>query len=1552
MIGMACGILALAGFSVARAQSAYSNAVMSLNPVAYWPLNETTVPSGVYMATNLGSAQASGNGYYESWWTTNSSSGFALEGTNNIVHSTGGIAGDPTDTALQCGGTGQYLVLPRATGGVTNSAVTLAPPFSVEMWIYIHSVDKLREIMTEGGNNVQLGPDFGNALGQEGIEFGINTTHFYWKTYDGPGVAANSLTSATGGVASNTWYHVVLTFDGTHKNLYVNGAVKSATLSAKNAIGALYMPDFVSPMIFGNGNELGSGNSAVFDGSVDEMAVYNYVLDSTAVNNHYNTGINPAPATSYVQTVLADTPTIYLRLDEPLFTAPNLASLPVAANLGSLGASANGLYQPGTVPGAPGPTFTGFGSLSNAVALNFMNAGVDVGGGALPAQLNPTGTQPLTVMTWFRGNPADAGPRIQDLISHGTNSYRIGLDLTPGNNFNPGAGPQLAFTNATDLLNAGMDLNDGQWHMAAGVSDGTNEFLYLDGLLVKSNASVASIPGNPQDLILGGDPYFLGPIPGAGTGLKGGVFYDGSIAHVAFFTNALSASQIQQVFSAANVPPVIHVQPSPTDLTLTVGTNVFLPTVVSGSSPINYQWYTTNNTPVSGQTGSSLIIPSTTVGDSSGYYLVAANNFGSATSAIVNVTVFGPPIVTQSTPSDVRVFTGTAPKLNITIVGTPPFAYQWMANGTNIDGATNASFTVDTTQLGATTYIGAITNSSGVAFVTNIVTVLADPTAPYPAAVLTDHPIAYYRLDEGGGTTAYDYAGGNNATYTNVNQWVPGYNSTSDPNETAAEFGDVPPNNDYAGNVPSYVNFETNSGNVEFSVEAWATQYFISGAGNGIVTLGSGGADQFLIDAGGTGSALRFVVRNAAGTSFAANSGTVIANDGLWHHLVGVCDEAGGHLFFYMDGVQIATTAITPGSGIMASTVPLSIGARESSNNPPNNYDYQLLGAIDDVAIYNQALSSTQVRNHYFSAGAAPLITKLQPVNASANENGSVTFTVTASGSPPVTYQWFDNNGTPIALATNATLTLTGVQSAQAGNYSVTVTDSFGSSSTNTSLVVNSGAPVLAADIQPTNIACYAGAPNTLFVTVDGTEPLAYQWLLNGAIIPDATNASYNFAALAGTNEYSVTVSNSFGGLESGTATVGAITPVLFRANDYTSSLRITFNGYSKAGTLTNFPVLVRLSTNIPGFSYGQFASSSGADLTFGSGTNTQALADEIEQWNPAGESLVWVQVPLISSNTDFITAYWGNPAQTEPAASNTNGAVWKGPFSAVPEFDLVWHLNQSTFPFTDSALQFPSTNGGPGTAGTGIVGAGLAFDGTGTFLNAGNINLSNSFTLSSWINISPSIGNIMTIWASKPGSGTADGFAMNVNNFNTTDGALRFITGNGTSTGPVTSPAGSVTFGQWHLVTATVDTTANTARVFVDGTDVTTGKTNILADFSKTNNIILGVASDGFFSFEGTMDEARVENGTRSPNWIWASWATVSTNANFATYSAVNSSAIVSPTLGFSVSGGNVQLNWTTGTLQSANEAQGPYSDIVGATSPYPVPLDKSRQFYRLRVP
>ncbi|MFM2294288.1 MAG: hypothetical protein RLZZ350_701 [Verrucomicrobiota bacterium] len=102
--------------------------------------------------------------------------------------------------------------------------------------------------------------------------------------------------------------------------------------------------------------------------------------------------------------------------------------------------------------------------------------------------------------------------------------------------------------------------------------------------------------------------------------------------------------------------------------------------------------------------------------------------------------------------------------------------------------------------------------------------------------------------------------------------------------------------------------------------------------------------------------------------------------------------------------------------------------------------------AIDDLTV---VFSSGSV------APTAPTITT-PPVSQTATVGSDVTFTVVASGTAPLSYQW-QFNSTNLAGATNDTLTLTGVTTNQTGNYSVTVTNAGGSTnSQNATLTVSS----------------------------------------------------------------------------------------------------------------------------------------------------------------------------------------------------------------------------------------------------------------------------------------------------------------------------------------------------------------------------------------------------------------------------------------------------------------------------------------------------------------
>jgi hypothetical protein len=293
-----------------------------------------------------------------------------------------------------------------------------------------------------------------------------------------------------------------------------------------------------------------------------------------------------------------------------------------------------------------------------------------------------------------------------------------------------------------------------------------------------------------------------------------------------------------------------------------------------------------------------------------------------------------------------------------------------------------------------------------------------------------------------------------------------------------------------------------------------------------------------------------------------------------------------------------------------------------------------------------------------------------------------------------------------------------------------------------------SNAPVLITDVQPLAQIVWQGDPVSFTVAATGMSPLSYQWSLNGQNIPGATNSTYSFAALAETNDYQVTVSNSFGGIDSSTGAVIGVAATFLNPVNY-NRMKITFSGYTNDGSLPDFPVLVRLSANIPGFSYAQFVSpNTGADLRFTS-ANGRELPFQIDQWNPNGESQVWVQVPSITTTNDYITANWGNPSDSAMQPCNTNGTVWTT-LDGSNNFLLVYHLSQAGFPFVDSTLQYPANSGmAPGTT-TGMIGNGSAFNGSSQFLNAGLVTTEKVFTLSAWVNIAPTATSEQTIWCNK----------------------------------------------------------------------------------------------------------------------------------------------------------------------------------------------------------
>ncbi len=215
-------------------------------------------------------------------------------------------------------------------------------------------------------------------------------------------------------------------------------------------------------------------------------------------------------------------------------------------------------------------------------------------------------------------------------------------------------------------------------------------------------------------------------------------------------------------------------------------------------------------------------------------------------------------------------------------------------------------------------------------------------------------------------------------------------------------------------------------------------------------------------------------------------------------------------------------------------------------NSSPINGATDSMLVLTNVQLAQQGNYSVVVSNIYGKAtsssaslvvNAPPTITT-QPQDRTLPAGTNVSFNVSVSGSPTLRYQW-RLNGTNLTSRTSSGLSLFNIQSTNAGEYSVTVTNAFGAiTSSPAMLVVNTSAPVIRAN--PVNFATNAGAPLALAFNVSaaGSEPLAYQWQFTGTNLPGATATSLTITNVqfVDAGNYRAVVSNAYGATPSSNA--------------------------------------------------------------------------------------------------------------------------------------------------------------------------------------------------------------------------------------------------------------------------------------------------------------------------------------------------------------------------------------------------------------------------------
>jgi hypothetical protein len=162
---------------------------------------------------------------------------------------------------------------------------------------------------------------------------------------------------------------------------------------------------------------------------------------------------------------------------------------------------------------------------------------------------------------------------------------------------------------------------------------------------------------------------------------------------------------------------------------------------------------------------------------------------------------------------------------------------------------------------------------------------------------------------------------------------------------------------------------------------------------------------------------------------------------------------------------------------------------------------------------------------------------------------------------------------------------------------------------------------------------------------------------------------------------------------------LAGVARALFDSSGYTFTARFLAGAYEQAEPLTNFPVLLKLSTNLPGFRYSQVRSAQAADVRFVDADNTE-LHSEIEQWNPNGASFVLVQMTLLSKGA-AIRMYWGKAGLPVPAYRGNGATFNDGKFTAVWHMQTNYVTDSTGHGFKVSSIPVPSGI----TATSGLIG-------------------------------------------------------------------------------------------------------------------------------------------------------------------------------------------------------------------------------------------------------
>ncbi|MCC5789698.1 MAG: immunoglobulin domain-containing protein [Opitutales bacterium] len=342
----------------------------------------------------------------------------------------------------------------------------------------------------------------------------------------------------------------------------------------------------------------------------------------------------------------------------------------------------------------------------------------------------------------------------------------------------------------------------------------------------------------------------------------------------------------------------------------------------------------------------------------------------------------------------------------------------------------------------------------------------------------------------------------------------------------------------------------------------------------------------------------------------------------------------------------------------------------------------------------------------------------------------------------------------------------------------------------------------------------------------------------------------------------------------------------------------LRFPGYPGESAVQDFPLLVRLEEGLGGFSYEDLAyPETGADLrVYDADFNELSFA--FQEWDPEGESLIWIRVPELDETTE-LTLFAGDASRDSLPAYTSDGAVWDDTFVSV------WHLQEAAGEArqdsTPLGAQVESTGSSTVEQGPGIVGRAARFDGSNgnTVLSTVGAEawpehrFSRAFSLEGWIYLDPETNNASNsnYWRllslDSPYNNGA-GYAVSLISGN------RFETSVGTNPGVGSGKArkllrsdmddvvSAVPMGEWLYLHATWD--GYVLRQYLNG--ILVGQD---LDFDPTiafgdNPPPLQLGATDNRSLAGRLDEVRLSQAPKSADWVRTTYVNIAETEYFLT--------------------------------------------------------------------